>query len=138
MPPNSAVATRRLLHEYRQLTLSPIEGLTAGPVSEDNLFHWECLISGPPDTPWEDGVFPATLTFPQDYPLSPPTLKFTCEMFHPNIYADGTVCISILHAPGEDPFGYEGESERWSPVQSVEKILLSVVSLLAGPNDESK
>jgi ubiquitin-conjugating enzyme E2 G2 len=32
---------------------------------------------------------------------------------------------------------YESSSERWSPVQSVEKILLSVVSMLAEPNDES-
>lgn len=57
---------------------------------------------------------------------------FTCEMFHPNIYPDGRVCISILHAPGDDPTGYETSAERWSPVQSVEKILLSVVSMLAG------
>lgn len=28
--------------------------------------------------------------------------------------------------------GYELSAERWSPVQSVEKILLSVVSMLAG------
>ena len=27
---------------------------------------------------------------------------------------------------------YETSAERWSPVQSVEKILLSVVSMLAG------
>ena len=33
--------------------------------------------------------------------------------------------------------GYESSTERWSPVQSVEKILLSVVSMLAEPNDES-
>ena len=33
--------------------------------------------------------------------------------------------------------GYELSCERWSPVQSVEKILLSVVSMLAEPNDES-
>ncbi|CAH3192939.1 unnamed protein product [Porites evermanni] len=33
--------------------------------------------------------------------------------------------------------GYESSAERWSPVQSVEKILLSVISMLAGPNDES-
>lgn len=32
---------------------------------------------------------------------------------------------------------YESVSERWSPVQSVEKILLSVVSMLAEPNVES-
>ena len=47
------------------------------------------------------------------------------------------MCISILHAPGEDPTGYESSSERWSPVQSIEKILISVVSMLAEPNDES-
>ncbi|XP_068956394.1 ubiquitin-conjugating enzyme E2 G2 isoform X3 [Petaurus breviceps papuanus] len=64
-------------------------------------------------------------------------MRFTCEMFHPNIYPDGRVCISILHAPGDDPMGYESSAERWSPVQSVEKILLSVVSMLAEPNDES-
>jgi hypothetical protein len=53
------------------------------------------------------------------------------------VYPDGRVCISILHPPGEDPNQYESSSERWSPVQSVEKILLSVVSMLAEPNDES-
>lgn len=37
-----------------------------------------------------------------------------------------------MHAPGDDPMGYESSAERWSPVQSVEKILLSVVSMLAG------
>ncbi len=77
------------------------------------------------------------MTFPSDYPLSPPKMQFICEMFHPNVYPDGRVCISILHAPGEDPLGYESISERWSPVQSIEKVLLSVVSMLAEPNDES-
>ena len=48
------------------------------------------------------------------------------------VYTDGRVCISILHTPGEDPLGYESPAERWSPVQSIEKILLSVVSMLAG------
>jgi len=77
------------------------------------------------------------LKFPSDYPLNPPKMKFTSEMWHPNIYLDGNVCISILHAPGEDPNHYEKPEERWSPVQSVEKILLSVISMLAEPNDES-
>lgn len=35
------------------------------------------------------------------------------------VYADGRVCISILHNPGDDPNGYETAAERWSPVQSV-------------------
>lgn len=87
-----------------------------------------------------DSSFCAILTliyFSSDYPLNPPKMSFLCEMFHPNIFPDGRVCISILHSPGDDPLGYESSSERWSPVQSVEKILLSVVSMLAEPNDES-
>ncbi len=42
------------------------------------------------------------------------------------------MCISILHTPGDDPTMYEQASERWSPVQSVEKVILSVISMLAG------
>ena len=50
---------------------------------------------------------------------------------------DCCLCISILHAPGEDATGYEKSEERWSPVQSIEKVLISVISMLAEPNDES-
>ena len=53
------------------------------------------------------------------------------------VYQNGAVCISILHPPGDDPNHYEQASERWSPIQSVEKILISVMSMLAEPNDES-
>ena len=53
------------------------------------------------------------------------------------VYPDGRVCISILHTPGDDPMGYELPIERWSPVQSVEKVLLSVVSMLAGEKTPS-
>lgn len=101
-------------------------------MSEDNLFVWEALLSGPPGTPYEFGVFKARLEFPLDYPMHPPKMHFTSTMWHPNIYANGEVCISILHPPGEDPTHYEKVEERWSPVQSVEKILLSVMSMLAG------
>ncbi|KAL0615443.1 Ubiquitin-conjugating enzyme E2 G2 [Plecturocebus cupreus] len=33
--------------------------------------------------------------------------------------------------------GYESSVEQWSPLQSMEKILLLVVSMLAEPSDES-
>jgi ubiquitin-conjugating enzyme E2 G2 len=125
-------AIKRLMTEYKELTINPPEGIHAGPISESNYYEWEALISGPQQTPFEGGMFVATLKFPKDYPLSPPVMKFQTKIFHPNVYPDGTVCISILHAPGNDPLGYESASERWSPVQSVEKILLSVVSMLAG------
>ena len=50
---------------------------------------------------------------------------------------NGNVCISILHEPGDDKWGYEKASERWLPVHTVETILISVISMLADPNDES-
>ncbi|KAL5716648.1 E2 ubiquitin-conjugating enzyme [Ranunculus cassubicifolius] len=53
------------------------------------------------------------------------------------VYPDGKVCISILHEPGDDPNGYEHSSERWNPVHTVESIVLSIISMLSSPNDES-
>ena len=77
------------------------------------------------------------MSFPDDYPNKPPTVRFTSEMWHPNVYKDGRVCISILHDPGEDPHGYEEAGERWRPVHTVESILLSIISMMSSPNDES-
>lgn len=131
-----STAQKRLLKEFQQLSRDPPPGIVAGPVSESDLFVWECLIEGPTETPYEHGVFPAKITFPKDYPLSPPQLKFDPPILHPNIYADGNVCILILHPPGEDPNQYERPEERWSPVQSIEKILLLVMLMLAEPNPE--
>jgi hypothetical protein len=85
----------------------------------------------------EGGFFNGTLTFPTDYPMSPPTMKFTTKIWHPNVYEDGRVCISILHPPGDDEYGYEKASERWNPIHTVESIILSVITMLASPNDES-
>jgi len=67
----------------------------------------------------------------------PPKMKFTTEIWHPNVYPTGEVCISILHPPGEDEYGYEKSAERWLPVHTVESILISVISMLSSPNDES-
>lgn len=135
---NAAAAIRRLTIEYKQLTTDPNTLFPAvGPISEDNYLEWEALLPGPDDTPFEGGVFSARLSFPPTYPLEPPTMRFDPPIFHPNVYPDGLVCISILHAAGDDPNMYESSAERWSPVQSIEKILLSVLSMLAEPNVES-
>lgn len=117
----------------------------------------------------EGGFFKAHLTFPKDYPLKPPKMKFITEIWHPNsnwiipiqliartifwisnvilcnkhfiCYSvdckSGDVCISILHDPGEDKWGYERPEERWTPVHTVETIIVSVISMLADPNEQS-
>merc|ERR1711998_350159 len=112
-------------------------GFSAGLVDDSNVFEWQICIVGPPDTLYEGGFFNAIMTFPDDYPNMPPKLRFTTDIWHPNVYEDGGVCISILHPPGEDTWGYEKAAERWLPVHTVESILLSVISMLSSPNDES-
>lgn len=54
------------------------------------------MIIGPNDTLYEGGFLRAELVFPPEYPLLPPKMRFLTKMWHPNIYDDGTVCISIL------------------------------------------
>lgn len=126
-----------LKRQYRDMQKNPVQGFSCGLPNEENFYEWEVLIIGPQDTVYEGAFLKARLTFPHEYPLLPPKMKFLSEMWHPNIYADGTVCISILHAPGEDQYGYEDAGERWLPVHTVETVLISVISMLSSPNDES-
>ncbi|GLD63257.1 ubiquitin-conjugating enzyme E2 R1-like isoform X1 [Lates japonicus] len=60
----------------------------------------------------------ARIKFPVDYPYSPPAFRFLTKMWHPNIYENGDVCISILHPPVDDPQSGELPSERWNPTQN--------------------
>ncbi|CAG9320188.1 unnamed protein product [Blepharisma stoltei] len=132
-----AFACARLQNEFRELSQNEDIGFSVGLI-DDNLFNWSVCFSGPQDTAWEGGLYMATLRFPPQYPNSPPEMIFRTEMWHPNIFPDGRVCISILHPPGEDQFNqYESASERWRPILGVEAILVSVISMLNDPNLDS-
>ncbi|KAJ7778516.1 ubiquitin-conjugating enzyme [Mycena metata] len=135
-PASNTILLRRQLTE---LTKRPVEGFSAGLVDDNDLYEWEILVIGPPDTLYEGGFLKARLSFPPEFPLLPPKMRFLTEMWHPNIYSDGVVCVSILHAPGDDQYGYEDAGERWMPVHTVESILISVISLLSSdtPNTDS-
>lgn len=115
-----------------------LPGISCGLV-DDNVFEWEVMLMISDDCKYYGGGnFRCFLSFPPNYPLSPPSLTFKDPIpFHPNIYPTGQLCISILHPPEDDQYGYETAAERWSPVQTPETILLSVISLLHSPNDES-
>jgi len=132
----STQAVARLQKELKDLTKNPVEGFKVELVDEGNLFQWQVHIAGPPGTDFEGGVFKALMSFPEDYPNSPPTMKFVSDVWHPNVYPDGKVCISILHTP--DPMNPEEKAEEtWRPIQTVESILVSVCSMLSDPNFSS-
>ncbi|KAG2463845.1 UBE2A enzyme, partial [Polypterus senegalus] len=78
----------------------------------------------PEGTPFEDGTFKLTIEFTEEYPNKPPTVRFVSKMFHPNVYADGSICLDILQ-------------NRWSPTYDVSSILTSIQSLLDEPNPNS-
>jgi ubiquitin-conjugating enzyme E2 G1 len=94
------------------------------------LVYERVLICRPENTLYEGGLFKVHLTFPPDYPLQPPKMTFKTEVWHPNVYPSGLVCISILHPPEEDKYGYEDAGERWMPVHTPQTILLSVISMV--------
>jgi len=129
-----STALRTLMIEFKSLQEDPVEGFRVKIVNEDNLFEWEVALFGPPRTLYEGGYFKAGMKFPHDYPYSPPSVKFLTKVWHPNVYENGDLCISILHPPIDDPQSGELPCERWNPTQNVRTILLSVISLLNEPN----
>lgn len=107
----------------QRMEQDPPAGVYASPVA-DNVMTWNAVIIGPADTPFEDGTFRLTLEFDEQYPNKPPSVRFVSEMFHPNVYATGELCLDILQ-------------NRWSPTYDVAAILTSIQSLLNDPNTSS-
>lgn len=63
---------------------------------EKNIYKWNAIIMGQDDTEWEGGIFKLELLFGDAYPNKPPKVKFTSNIFHPNVYKDGGICLDIL------------------------------------------
>lgn len=122
------MAEKILMNEYKALSK---ETWTNISLINDNIFEWSvALIVLNPDSLYYGGYFKAVMKFPKNYPFEPPDFRFERPLWHPNIYPDGRLCISILHAPGDDIMSGEASGERWTPVQRVESVLISVLSLL--------
>ncbi|KAF2484620.1 ubiquitin-conjugating enzyme/RWD-like protein [Neohortaea acidophila] len=129
------MAEKILLNEYKALAK---ETWTNISLIRENIFEWSvALVVLNPDSHYYGGYYKAIMKFPRNYPYEPPDFRFERPLWHPNIYPDGRLCISILHAPGEDSMSGELAGERWSPVQRVESILISVISLLDDPEVSS-
>ena len=105
-------STEILKKQLQDLMKSTDLGFSVGLVDDNDFYKWTVCFTGPEDTIYEGGFFKAILTFPDDFPQNPPEMKFITEMWHPNIYPDGRVCISILHPPGVDRFNEQETAEE--------------------------
>lgn len=115
------------------------DGFSVGLKDDENLYEWQVIVEGPAQTLYEGGYFQASLSFPKEFPSKPPVMTFTTPGFwHPNVYKDGKVCISILHEAKEDAFNQqESIDEKWRPILSIEAVIISVMSMLSEPNFQS-
>lgn len=125
----------RIQKEYEGLIKNPIENVIF-EMSDSNINEWSFVIFGPNNSVYKDGVYNGKLIIPKEYPHRPPEVRFTSKLFHPNVYDNGKLCMSILHE-GIDPTGYEKEEERWRPLNNIRTIFISIVSLLYDPNPDS-
>ncbi len=115
-------SVKRIQKELKELRTSPITGCSAGP-SEDNIHIWTGTIVGPEDTPYAGGIFELSISFPHDYPFRAPVVKFLTPIFHCNVSETGLICLDIL-------------KDKWSPVLTIGKVLLSISSLMSDANPD--
>lgn len=91
---------------------------------ENNMFHWRGKIIGLFNTPFEGGIFILDIVCSNEYPFKPPKYKMLTKIFHPNISSDSEISMSIF-------------DQDWDPLLRIEKVLLSISSILDTPNMEN-
>jgi len=111
---------RRIQKELKEITSDPPENVSAGAV-DDDIMHWEAILNGPLDSPYENGIFHLDIEFTNYYPFKAPKVSFTTKIYHPNISSSGEICLDIL-------------KDKWTPALTITKLLLSICSLLTDPN----
>ena len=121
--PVSTGALICIKRELQDLRRDPPPFCLAGPV-DDDLFHWQATITGPPNSPYADGVFSLTIRFPTDYPFKPPKVAFSTRIYHPNINSNGSISLNILMS-------------EWNPVFTISKVLLSICAFMCDPDPDN-
>ncbi|CEP16216.1 hypothetical protein [Parasitella parasitica] len=122
----SQILNNRLQKEIMVLERDPPPGVNCYP-KDDDLTKLEAYIKGPPETPYEQGLFKLNVQIPNNYPFEPPQIRFLTRIYHPNIDDAGRICADILK---------KGEHGSWRPSLNLRTTLLSLSQLLANPNPD--
>ena len=112
---------QRLMHDYNEITHQqiPIPGVSALPLDND-IYEWHGNVKGVADNVYKGAVLHFKISFPKDYPLSPPTVYLlNSQLKHPNVMPDKRICIDIFE---KDKGSYKG----WKSGYTVLSILLQL------------
>lgn len=135
----TALALARLKAERAAWRKQHPPGFSAKPVARDDgtqdIMTWHATITAKPDSIWRDASIPLVLFFDDDHPNKPPVVQFLKvdnePLFHPNVFRDGKVCLSIIN-PENSKHAY-GTGGTWHSNITVPQILVSLQSFLDNP-----
>ena len=120
-------SVRRITEEFRELNRSPIEnlGIACSLQNDDDIRNWKCLLIDPNNTPYKGGIFVINIRFPQNYPNSPPKVRFITPIYHINVkhYNHSVNSDSELGEPNLNILNF------WKPEYKVKDVLISIYSL---------
>ena len=119
-------AQKRLLKDVKDILKNPLTSHGIYYIhDEQNIMKGYACIMGPDDTIYSSGAYLFTFDFPGEYPFKPPSLKYLTNngktRFHPNLYRNGKVCLSLLNT---------WKGEQWTSCQTIRSILITLLSLL--------
>jgi len=84
-----------LLQQEERIKREIPEGASIG-ADPANACVWTATLFGPPDSPWDGGMFTVEMVFPPDFPDAPPAVRFTTPLFHPQINGQGVPYLRCL------------------------------------------
>ena len=89
-----ASSSKRMFIELRNIRAGKVPFVSAVPL-EDSLDKVLASIEGPPETPYEGGVFWITIKLSETDPFGPPLMRFQTKIYHPNISPKGHICADF-------------------------------------------
>ncbi|KAK6874304.1 Ubiquitin-conjugating enzyme E2 5 [Candida tropicalis] len=83
---------------------------------DDSIQQFFVIFHGPPDTPYEGGVWKIRVELPDQYPIKSPSIGFTNKIYHPNIdEGSGSVCLDVINQTWSPMFGLLNIFENFLP-----------------------